>query len=68
MSQNQASLGYVPLSRPIMSRYGALGFNQASGDAAYLQWPSATVMFAHSYEQFRHAVFQVRLFNFITVE
>ncbi|KAJ1436014.1 SUZ domain [Sesbania bispinosa] len=59
MSQNQASLGYGPPSRPIMSPFGFTGLNQTSRDAAYLEWPSAAMMYAHSYEQFRHAVFQV---------
>ncbi|KAJ1404233.1 SUZ domain [Sesbania bispinosa] len=58
MSQNQASLGYAPPSRPIMSPFGFTGLNQTSRDAAYLEWPSAAMMYAHSYDQFRHAVFQ----------
>ncbi|KAI4300921.1 hypothetical protein L6164_034247 [Bauhinia variegata] len=58
MSQNQASLGYGPPSGPIMSPFCAPGLNQTSGDPAYLQWPSAAMMYAHSYDQFRHAVFQ----------
>ncbi|KAL2320615.1 hypothetical protein Fmac_029584 [Flemingia macrophylla] len=58
MSQNRASLGYVPPSTPIMSPFCNTGLNQTSGDGAYLQWPSAAVMYAHSYDQFRHVVFQ----------
>lgn len=59
ISQTQASLGYVPPSSPIMRPFCAAGLNQSSGEAAYLQWPSPAVMYAHSYDQFRHAVFQV---------
>ncbi|KAK7278995.1 hypothetical protein RJT34_24036 [Clitoria ternatea] len=57
MSQNQASLGYVPPSSQI-NPFGVTSLNQASRDATYLQWPNATMMYAHSYDQFRHAVFQ----------
>ncbi|KAK7344901.1 hypothetical protein VNO77_15122 [Canavalia gladiata] len=58
MSQNQASLGYGPPTGPLMNPFGVPGLNQASRDATYLQWPSAAMMYAHSYDQFRHAVFQ----------
>ncbi|KAI4348575.1 hypothetical protein L6164_009284 [Bauhinia variegata] len=58
MSQTQASVGYGPPSGPIMSPFCATGLNQTSRDAAYLQWPSAAMMYAHSYDQLRHAVFQ----------
>ncbi|KAK7322496.1 hypothetical protein VNO77_25877 [Canavalia gladiata] len=62
MSQTQASLGFGPPSSLIMSPFCTTGLNQASQasrDGAYLQWPSAAMMYAHSYDQFRHAVFQV---------
>ncbi|KHN12174.1 R3H domain-containing protein 2 [Glycine soja] len=58
MSQTQASLGYAPPSTPIMSPFGTPGLNQTSSEGAYLQWPSAAMMYAHSYDQFRHGVFQ----------
>ncbi|XP_020223882.1 R3H domain-containing protein 1 [Cajanus cajan] len=58
MSQSQASLGYGPPSSPMMNPFGVTALNQASCDAAYIQWPSAAMMYAHSYDQFRHAVFQ----------
>ncbi|KAL2326705.1 hypothetical protein Fmac_025763 [Flemingia macrophylla] len=58
MSQSQASPGYGPPSSPMINPLGVTGLNQASGDAAFLQWPSAAMMYAHSYDQFRHAVFQ----------
>ncbi|XP_027365208.1 cAMP-regulated phosphoprotein 21-like [Abrus precatorius] len=58
MSQNQASLGYGSPSSPVMNPFGVTGLNQASRDATYPQWPSAAMIYAHSYDQFRHAVFQ----------
>lgn len=58
MSQTQATLGYGPPSSPMISPFGNSGLNQTARDVAYLQWPSATMMYAHSYDQFRHAVYQ----------
>ncbi|WVZ07509.1 hypothetical protein V8G54_020855 [Vigna mungo] len=57
MSQTQATHGYAP-STPIMNPFCTTGLNQTPTDGAYIQWPSATMMYAHSYDQFRHAVFQ----------
>ncbi|KAK9725984.1 hypothetical protein RND81_05G182000 [Saponaria officinalis] len=55
----QSSMIYGPASNPGMSQYGTMGLNpQASADPVYMQWPSPTMMYAHSYEQFRHSVFQ----------
>ncbi|CAK7340296.1 unnamed protein product [Dovyalis caffra] len=58
MPRTQASLGYQPAASPVMSPFCAVGSNQTSRDAAYVQWPSAAMMYAHSYEPFRHATFQ----------
>lgn len=58
MSQTQATHGYAP-STPIMNPFCTTGLNQTPTDGSYIQWPSATMMYAHSYDQFRHAVFQV---------
>ncbi|XP_057461835.1 uncharacterized protein LOC130752055 isoform X2 [Actinidia eriantha] len=55
MPRTHASLSY---STPIMSPFCATGFNQTSRDAIYMQWPTSAMMYAQSYEQFRHAVFQ----------
>ncbi|KAI9121213.1 hypothetical protein K1719_008246 [Acacia pycnantha] len=57
MSQTQASLGFVPPTNQVMSPF-VTGVNQSSGNAAYLQWPNAAMMYAHTYDQFRHAVYQ----------
>ncbi|KAK4838290.1 hypothetical protein QYF36_012636 [Acer negundo] len=56
----QASVSYRPPASPVMSPFCAMGLNvnQTPMDAAYMQWPSTAMMYAHSYEQFRHAVFQ----------
>ncbi|MED6160892.1 hypothetical protein PIB30_055494 [Stylosanthes scabra] len=58
MPQTQASLGYGPPSSPMMSPFAANALNQTARDVAYVQWPSPAMMYAHSYDQFRHAVFQ----------
>ncbi|XP_074306785.1 uncharacterized protein LOC141642022 [Silene latifolia] len=54
----QTSLNYGPPSGPAMGHYSTMGVNRASADAVYMQWPSPAMMYAHSYEQFRHSVFQ----------
>lgn len=56
MPSSQASLGY---SSPVMSPYCAIRLNQTSRDAVYMHWPSHAMVYAQSYDQFRHAVFQV---------
>ncbi|XP_065852840.1 uncharacterized protein [Euphorbia lathyris] len=59
MPRTQTSINYVPQATPVMSPFCAVGSNQTARDAAaYVQWPSAAMMYAHSYDQFRHAVFQ----------
>lgn len=58
MPRTQNTLSYQPAASPVMSPFCAMGLNQTSRDPAYVQWPSAAAMYAHSYEQFRHAVFQ----------
>lgn len=58
MPRTQASLSYRPPANPVMSPFCAMGVNQTPRDAAYVQWPSTAMMYAHSYEQFRQAVFQ----------
>ncbi|XAR48305.1 hypothetical protein NMG60_11031072 [Bertholletia excelsa] len=43
---------------PIMSPFSPTGLNQTSGNAIYMQWPTSTMMYAQSYDQFRHSFFQ----------
>lgn len=50
--------GMVNYRSPVMSPFCATGLNQTSTDPVYLQWPSQAMMYAHSYDQLRHAVFQ----------
>ncbi|KAA8517908.1 hypothetical protein F0562_015382 [Nyssa sinensis] len=56
MPRTQAAVSY---RTPVMSPFSPMGLNQASGDGIYMQWPTPAVMYAQSYDQFRHAVFQV---------
>lgn len=55
MPRTQASLSY---RTPIGNPFCATGLNQTSQDAVYMQWPTSAMMYAQSYDQFRHAVFQ----------
>lgn len=57
-TQTPLSYRHAPAASPVMSPFCAVGSTQTSRDAAYVQWPSTAMMYAHSYEQFRHAVFQ----------
>lgn len=60
MPMAPASLNYLPATpSAARSPFCATGVSQGPRDAAYMQWPTASVMYAHSYEQFRHGVFQV---------
>ncbi|GMH20223.1 hypothetical protein Nepgr_022064 [Nepenthes gracilis] len=47
----QSCLNYGPSSDTTMSHF-------ASMDATYMQWPSPTMMYAHTHEPLRHAFFQ----------
>ena len=60
MPRAQAALSYTSATSPVMSPFCSMGSSQTSTDAsaAYVQWPTSSVMYAHSYGQFRHAVFQ----------
>lgn len=60
MGQTPRTPNYRPPPNVVMSTFCAMGSNQPSGDAAYMmQWPSAVMMYAQSYEPFRQAVYQV---------
>lgn len=49
--------GQVPIG--YRNPYAVVGMNHVSRDAVYMhQWPSHSMMYAHTYDQFRHAVFQ----------
>lgn len=52
----QASINY---RSPVMSPYHAMGLNQTSRDALYMQWPTQSMMYAHSYDHMRQTFFQV---------
>ncbi|XP_060177590.1 uncharacterized protein LOC132607578 [Lycium barbarum] len=51
----QASPNY---RNPVIGPYHAMGFNQTSNDGVFMQWPSQSMIYAHSYDQVRHAFFQ----------
>lgn len=53
----QMPMNYRP-SNTIMNPFCAVGPNQTSRDAVYFQWPSPAMMYAHSYDHFRHTVAQ----------
>ncbi|KAJ4978178.1 hypothetical protein NE237_008958 [Protea cynaroides] len=57
LPQTRTSLSYRP-SNPVMSPFCAMGLNQTSRDAVYVQWPNPAMIYAQSYEQLRHACFQ----------
>lgn len=60
-----ASVNYVPPSSAVMSPFCATGLSQGTRDAAYMHWPTASMMYAHSYEQFRQGVLQVNCCYFV---
>ncbi|KAI3811784.1 hypothetical protein L1987_21515 [Smallanthus sonchifolius] len=53
--QSQTPVGY---RSPGVNPYPVVGMNHISRDAVYMQWPTQSMMYAHTYDQFRHAVFQ----------
>ncbi|XP_077218207.1 single-stranded nucleic acid binding R3H protein [Tasmannia lanceolata] len=57
LPRTQNSMNYGP-SNGILSPI-TVGSNPTSRDAVYhMHWPSPTMMYANSYEHFRHAIFQ----------
>ncbi|CAA2986057.1 cAMP-regulated phosphoprotein 21-like isoform X2 [Olea europaea var. sylvestris] len=59
LSQMPVAQTPVNYQTPIMSPYCAMGLNQTSRDALYVQWPSQSTMHSRSYDQLRHAFCQV---------
>uniref|UniRef100_A0A2P2L7A1 R3h domain containing protein n=1 Tax=Rhizophora mucronata TaxID=61149 RepID=A0A2P2L7A1_RHIMU len=55
ITRNQPSLSYRPAASPVTSPFCATASNQTPRDAAYVQWPTTAMMYAHSY-----AVFQLQ--------
>lgn len=64
MPNTQASPSYC-YSSLVLSPYCASRPYQSSMDAVYVQVPSPAMMYAQSYDQLRHAVFQVVCCPFI---
>ncbi|GAB2295623.1 hypothetical protein Dimus_029779 [Dionaea muscipula] len=57
MPSAQSTINYGPSLDPTMSHFSSMGLNQAPREI-YMQWPSPAMVYAHSYEQFRHTVTQ----------
>ncbi|KAF3665181.1 hypothetical protein BC332_27054 [Capsicum chinense] len=55
LPNGQASPNY---RNPVLGPYHAMGFNQTSNDGVFMQWPTQSMIYAHSYDQVRHAFFQ----------
>ncbi|KAK4743692.1 hypothetical protein SAY87_010004 [Trapa incisa] len=63
MPRPSASINYIAPPSPVMIPFGGTGLSQGSRDAAYAHWPTASVMHIHSYDQFRHGVFQAPIYQ-----
>ncbi|CAI9787495.1 unnamed protein product [Fraxinus pennsylvanica] len=59
LSQMPVAQAPINYQTPIMSPYCAMGLNQISRDALYVQWPSQSMMYARSNDQPRDAFCQV---------
>ncbi|XP_009770790.1 uncharacterized protein LOC107808326 [Nicotiana tabacum] len=51
----QASPNY---RNPALGPYHAMGLNQTSNNGVFMQWPTQSMIYAHSYDQLRHAFIQ----------
>ncbi|XP_019162898.1 PREDICTED: cAMP-regulated phosphoprotein 21-like [Ipomoea nil] len=61
MPGTPASFNY---SNPLPNPYCVMGgLNQMSTEAANMQWPTQSMMYAHSYEQLRHVAFQAPFYQ-----
>ncbi|KAK8971009.1 hypothetical protein KSP40_PGU020022 [Platanthera guangdongensis] len=58
-----SQLGYRPADPSTLNAFGAVGCNQTSPNAVYIQWPTPAMMYAQSYEHFRHAVFPAPVYQ-----
>lgn len=65
LSQMPVAQTPINYQTPIMSPYCAMGLNQTSRDALYVQWPSQSMMHSRSYDQLRHAFCQVGVSFFL---
>ncbi|KAL9237902.1 hypothetical protein vseg_012397 [Gypsophila vaccaria] len=54
----QTPVNYSPSPNPAMAHFCPMGLNQASRDAVYMPWPSPSMVYAHSHDQFRQSFFQ----------
>ncbi|KAL2482991.1 Single-stranded nucleic acid binding R3H protein [Forsythia ovata] len=63
LSQLPVAQAPINYQTPIMSPYCAMGLNQTSRDALYMQWPSQSMMYAQSYDQLRHTFCQAPFYQ-----
>lgn len=59
---HQTSVSYMT-SESQVTPFSAVGCNHTSPDAAYMQWPSPAMMYAHSYDHFRQAICQPPVYH-----
>uniref|UniRef100_A0A7N0VFT0 Single-stranded nucleic acid binding R3H protein n=1 Tax=Kalanchoe fedtschenkoi TaxID=63787 RepID=A0A7N0VFT0_KALFE len=61
MPRTQTTVNYGHPSNAVMAPFCAMGLHMGSSDPTpYLQWPNHAMMYAQSYEQFRHAISQAQ--------
>lgn len=60
--RNQTPMNYGPPDSNL-NPYCAVGCQQTPRDAVYMQWPTPAMMYAHSYEHFRHGIFQAPFYQ-----
>ncbi|KAH0723329.1 hypothetical protein KY290_006679 [Solanum tuberosum] len=58
MSQLPSAQASPNYRNPVLSPYHAMGFSQTPNDGVFMQWPTQSMIYAHSYDQVRHAFFQ----------
>ncbi|KAI4325608.1 hypothetical protein MLD38_030990 [Melastoma candidum] len=61
----QASINCIPHSTTVTNSVGAVGLDQHRRESmpGYVQWPTAAMMYTHSYEPLRHGAFQAPFFQ-----
>lgn len=58
-----SQMSYRPVDPSTLNAFGGVGCSQTSPSTVYVQWPTPAMMYAQSYEHFRHAVFQAPVYH-----